>query len=195
MAISRRTYYKYRNKEDPDYHEYLLIKGIFDESKGKFNGYGTFANPNCHIHLGVENGFEDPVMLGMRFFNSHNGDSKFGGEIFGIRAVCQNYMAWGETLGHVKMMHFKSEENVADELAKILEKYRDRECFVIGGEQIYRLLLPQCDTVYVTKINYAYEADTYFPDLDRDPQWVLADESEEQTYFELTYTFRTYRRI
>ena len=82
-----------------------------------------------------------------------------------------------------------------DELAKILEKYRDRECFVIGGEQIYRLLLPQCDTVYVTKINYAYEADTYFPDLDRDPQWVLADESEEQTYFELTYTFRTYRRI
>ena len=99
--------------------------GHFDESKGKFNGYGTFANPNCHINLGVENGFEDPVMLGMRFFNSHNGDSKFGGEIFGIRAVCQNYMAWGETLGHVKMMHFKSEENVADELAKILMNYMD----------------------------------------------------------------------
>ena len=38
MAISRRTYYKYRDKEDPDYYEYLLIKDIFDESKGTY-GY------------------------------------------------------------------------------------------------------------------------------------------------------------
>ena len=38
MAISRRTYYKYRNKEDPDYYEYLLIKDVFDESKGTY-GY------------------------------------------------------------------------------------------------------------------------------------------------------------
>lgn len=104
----------------------INVFGHFDEDKGKFNGYGTFANPNCHINLGVKNGFEDPVMLGMRFFNSHNGDSRFGGEIFGIRAVCQNYMAWGETLGHVRIKHFKSEENVADELSKILTHYMDR---------------------------------------------------------------------
>ena len=38
LAISRRTYYKYRNQEDPDYYEYLLIKDIFDESKGTY-GY------------------------------------------------------------------------------------------------------------------------------------------------------------
>ncbi len=38
MAISRRTYYKYRDKEDPDYYDYLLIKDIFDESKGTY-GY------------------------------------------------------------------------------------------------------------------------------------------------------------
>ena len=105
----------------------LNVFGHFDEDgKGRFNGYGTFANPDVHINLGVENGFEDPVMLGMRFFNSHNGDSKFGGEIFGIRAVCQNYMAWGETLGNIKIMHFKSEENVAEELAKILMGFVDR---------------------------------------------------------------------
>ena len=104
----------------------LSVFGHFDEDKGRFNGYGTFANPDVHINLGVRNGFEDPVMLGMRFFNSHNGDSKFGGEIFGIRAVCQNYMAWGEVLGKVKIMHFKSEENVADELAKILMGFVDK---------------------------------------------------------------------
>ena len=104
----------------------ISVFGHFDEDKGRFNGYGTFANPDVHIGLGLDNGFEDPVMLGMRFFNSHNGDSKFGGEIYGIRAVCQNYMAWGETLGKVKIMHFKSEENVADELARILKSFRDR---------------------------------------------------------------------
>ena len=38
LAVSRRTYYKYRNSEDPDYFEYLLIKEIFDESKGTY-GY------------------------------------------------------------------------------------------------------------------------------------------------------------
>ena len=32
LAISRRTYYKYRDREDPDYYKYLLIKEIFDES-------------------------------------------------------------------------------------------------------------------------------------------------------------------
>ena len=38
LDISQRTYYKYRNCEDKDYYDYLLIKEIFDESKGTY-GY------------------------------------------------------------------------------------------------------------------------------------------------------------
>ena len=38
LSISRRTYYKYRNKEDPDYYDYLLIKDVFDQSKSTY-GY------------------------------------------------------------------------------------------------------------------------------------------------------------
>ena len=38
LDISQRTYYKYRNNEDKDYYDYLLIKEIFDESKGTY-GY------------------------------------------------------------------------------------------------------------------------------------------------------------
>ena len=70
----------------------------------------------------------------------------------------------------------------------------DNEVFVIGGEQIYRLLLPHCDECFVTFIDRAYDADAFFPDLDTDPDWELADESEEQTCFDVIYTFRTYRR-
>ena len=38
LNISSKTYYKYRNKEDPDYYDYLIIKEIFDDSKGTY-GY------------------------------------------------------------------------------------------------------------------------------------------------------------
>ena len=38
LNISTKTYYKYRNKEDPDYYDYLIIKEIFDDSKGTY-GY------------------------------------------------------------------------------------------------------------------------------------------------------------
>lgn len=38
LGISSRTYYKYRNSEDKDYYDYLLIKEIFDENKRTY-GY------------------------------------------------------------------------------------------------------------------------------------------------------------
>ena len=38
LEISPKTYYKYRNKEDPDYYDYLVIKEMFDDSKSTY-GY------------------------------------------------------------------------------------------------------------------------------------------------------------
>ncbi len=38
LEISKRTYYKYMNSEDKDYYDYLIIKEIFDNSKGTY-GY------------------------------------------------------------------------------------------------------------------------------------------------------------
>ncbi|MGN0404664.1 MAG: dihydrofolate reductase [Bariatricus sp.] len=73
------------------------------------------------------------------------------------------------------------------------KKY-DGEVFVIGGESIYRAMLPYCDTALVTRIDYAYEADTWFPNLDEDEEWELTDEGEEQTCFDLEYAFTTYER-
>ena len=81
-----------------------------------------------------------------------------------------------------------------DELQELLKQYPSDEVYVIGGEQIYRQLLPFCDTAYITKIDYAYQADAFFPDLDADAAWEIAEESEEQTCFDIEYTFRTYVR-
>lgn len=81
----------------------------------------------------------------------------------------------------------------AEELREVLGD--EGEVYVIGGGAIYELLLPYCDTVYVTKIDFAYQADTFFPNLDESPEWRLAEESEEQTCFDIEFTFRTYRRV
>jgi dihydrofolate reductase len=81
-----------------------------------------------------------------------------------------------------------------EELFAELKKYRPEDVYVVGGESVYRQMLPFCDTVHVTKIDHAYEADAYFPNLDQDPEWEITEESDEQIYFDLSYTFLKYER-
>ena len=68
------------------------------------------------------------------------------------------------------------------------------DVFVIGGENIYKAFLPYCDKALITKIDYKYEADAFFPNLDEDPDWEVESESEEAVYFDLIYRFLTYKR-
>ncbi len=81
-----------------------------------------------------------------------------------------------------------------DELLEKLKKYNSEDVYVIGGGSIYKELLPYCDTAHVTKIDHAYEADTWFPNLDEDAAWEVTADSEEQTYFDLEYRFLKYER-
>lgn len=80
------------------------------------------------------------------------------------------------------------------ELDAELQKYATEDVYIIGGESVYRQMLPECDVVHVTKIDHDYEADAYFPDLDQDGDWEITAESEEQTYFDLPYYFLKYER-
>ena len=80
------------------------------------------------------------------------------------------------------------------ELDQLLEQYDKEEIYVIGGERMYRMLLDKCDTAYITKIHFSYDADAYFPNLDKNPDWVLEAETEEATCFDICYTFRRYVR-
>ena len=81
-----------------------------------------------------------------------------------------------------------------DELLDELKKYDTDDIYVIGGESVYRMMLPYCDTVYVTKINRAFQADTFFPNLDEMDEWEMTEESEEQTCFDLEFCFTKYER-
>ena len=81
-----------------------------------------------------------------------------------------------------------------DELHDELKKYNSEDVFVIGGEKIYEQLLDECDVAHVTKIEFAYDADSYFPNLDENPDWEITGDSEEQTYFDLEFYFYRYEK-
>ncbi|MEE1315437.1 MAG: dihydrofolate reductase [Faecalimonas sp.] len=85
--------------------------------------------------------------------------------------------------------------HTVDALLAELQQYDEQEIYVIGGESIYRQLLPYCKVAHVTKVHHSYEADTYFPNLDEMEDWEITGISEEQTYFDLEYEFVRYERV
>ncbi len=77
----------------------------------------------------------------------------------------------------------------AAELAKTAQR-----AMVIGGGSIYRQMLPYCDTAYVTKVHCKPESDTFFHDLDTDPQWVLEKVLQSGEENGVGYEMCLYRR-
>jgi dihydrofolate reductase len=80
-----------------------------------------------------------------------------------------------------------------DELFKMLADIDTDDIYIIGGGSVYKLMEPYCDEAIITKIDYAYQADTYFPDLDEKENWEIVETSEEMTCFSIEYHFIRYR--
>ena len=81
-----------------------------------------------------------------------------------------------------------------EELLEELKKYPSEDVYIIGGESIYKQMIDYCDVAHITKIDYSYDADAYFPNLDEMPEWSITADSEEQTYFDIEYTFLKYEK-
>lgn len=124
------------------------------------------------------------VAMGRKTLESFPNGLPLKGRVNVVLTSDRNYKAEGAVLVHS-----------IDEMVEELKKYDSEDVYVIGGESIYRQMLPYCDTAYLTKIDYAYEADTYFPNLDQEPDWKMTKISDEQTYFDLAYEFTVYERV
>lgn len=79
------------------------------------------------------------------------------------------------------------------EEAKALSETAER-AMVIGGGSIYRQLLPLCDTAYVTKVHCTPESDTFFPNLDKNPDWYLAEILQSGKENGISYEMCLYKR-
>ena len=82
----------------------------------------------------------------------------------------------------------KSTEEAA-ELAKTADR-----AFVIGGGSIYRQMLPYCDTAYITKVHTVTPCDTFFPNLEVDPQWELTEILDSGVENGIAYDICVYKR-
>lgn len=75
-----------------------------------------------------------------------------------------------------------------------LLEHAEEDAFVIGGASVYGELLDRCDAVYVTKIQSAWPADCWFPNLDENPAWSAAEEGEVLEEKGIRFRYVTYRR-
>lgn len=77
----------------------------------------------------------------------------------------------------------------AAEVAKSAER-----AMVIGGGSIYRHMLPMCDTAYITKVHVTPASDTFFPNLDEDDDWELAEVLQSGEEDGIGYVMCLYKR-
>jgi dihydrofolate reductase len=84
---------------------------------------------------------------------------------------------------------------VCDSAEKAVELAKSAQrCFAIGGGAVYAQLLPYCDSAYVTKVHVTPESDTFFPNLDEDPSWYLAEILQSGEENGISYEMLLYRR-
>lgn len=80
-------------------------------------------------------------------------------------------------------------------LRAALKKYDDEDIFILDGESLYNEFMPDASVVHVTKIDYAYSGNSHFCNLDENPDFVLAADSDELYCFDIVYRFLRYERL
>ena len=80
----------------------------------------------------------------------------------------------------------------AEDAARLASSFE--RAMVIGGGSIYRQMLPMCDTAYVTKVHTKVESDTFFPNMDEDENWMLAEILQSGEENGIPYEMCLYKR-
>lgn len=111
------------------------------------------------------------VVMGRKTLESLPGGKPLPGRKNVVLTRNKNYRADGVTTCHS-----------VDEIKEL-----SGEVFVIGGGEIYSLLMDECDTAYITRTDIDGDADTFMPPLG--DEWELV-EREERDFFR----FETYKK-
>ena len=120
-----------------------------------------------------------PVILGRKTLATFPGGRPLKGRANLILSTTPGYQVEGAT--------------VYPDIQSLLAEAPE-DAFVIGGESVYRALLPYCDTAYVTKIHAEFPADRFFPDLDEAPAWTVTEESSALEHEGISFHYVTYTR-
>lgn len=160
------------------------------------SGMNLIAAVTSNWGIGKDNSLLLSIPDDMRFFR----EKTRGAAVIMGRKTLESFPGGNPLKGRVNIVltnnrSFKKDGAIcvscADEAIAQAEK-TGRPVFVIGGESIYRLLLPCCEKAYITKMQTVLPADSFFPNLDEDPDWSVFETGDEMEYEGVKYSFVTY---
>lgn len=102
----------------------ITVFGTMADKAGRMTINGFFADESCNIYLGGAN--KDPVMLGVRAWNSHTGTTGCGASIIGVRYLCSNLCAFGDFLGKVQWTHLQHVGDISAGISTVIKGYMRR---------------------------------------------------------------------
>ena len=134
------------------------------------------------------------VVMGRKTLESFPGGNPLKNRYNVVITRDDNYRKEGVTVVHsveAAMAAASAAMLMTDEAGNRL--YND--CFVIGGESIYRQALEYVDTVFITRMDIKLPADSFFPDLDENDDFKMTHSSEDKEYAGVHYRFCVYERV
>lgn len=81
-----------------------------------------------------------------------------------------------------------------EEVRELVKNEPPERVWVIGGGEIYRIFLPDCDKCYLTQVMQEAAFDTCFPNLREDASWNLTDCGAIQHEGEMNFRYLVYQR-
>lgn len=84
--------------------------------------------------------------------------------------------------------------NSIEEAVEELNKYNKDDIYIIGGGTIYEQFMDYCSQAVVTKIQESFEADTFFPNLDKNKDWEISEISDIKGEA-IKFTYNIYNKI
>ncbi len=82
-----------------------------------------------------------------------------------------------------------------EELFEVLKNSKSDDVFIIGGSAVYELMLPYCDTAYITKIGAEANATHFFPNLDINKDWEMTFVLNEEVYEGIKLSYTVYKNL
>ena len=79
-------------------------------------------------------------------------------------------------------------------LRKELSNYDTKDIYILDNEKLYKEFLKDTDVIHLTKVDYEYEADAFFENLDENEDFHITADSDELYCFNIIYSFLKYER-
>jgi dihydrofolate reductase len=98
---------------------------------------------------------------------------------FSIGKPLPNRQNWVLTKGNysnTSSVHFINDYKI---ILKMTEENPQKEIFIIGGSEIYKLFLPHAQKMYITEIDDFFFGDIYFPEYDYS-EWKLLSKKHQK---------------